>query len=109
MVKARRYVMAAVIVVLAATLAACAGGPAKRSTGEYVDDKTITAKVKSALLADPDVSGLQVNVETYNSVVQLSGFVDNPDQIPKATEVAQGVEGVKAVRNDLVVRPPRSQ
>jgi hyperosmotically inducible periplasmic protein len=107
--KAHRHVTAVVAAVLIATLAACAGGPAKRSTGEYIDDKTINTKVKAALLNDARVSGIQVNVETYDGVVQLSGFVDDPEQIPRATEVAQGVEGVRAVRNDLIVRPPREE
>jgi hyperosmotically inducible periplasmic protein len=107
--KVHRHVTAVIAAVLIATLAACAGGPAKRSTGEYIDDKTINTKVKAALLNDAAVSGIQVNVETYNGVVQLSGFVDDPDQIPRATEVAQGVEGVRAVRNDMIVRPPRER
>jgi hyperosmotically inducible periplasmic protein len=107
--KAHRHVTAAVAAVLIATLVACAGGPTKRTTGEYIDDKTINAKVKAALLNDARVSGIQVNVETYDGVVQLSGFVDDPEQIPRATEVAQGVEGVRAVRNDLIVRPPREE
>ena len=99
-----RFATAVVAVVLLAAYAAYAGDPAKRSTGEYVDDKVITAKVKAALLKDPEVKVLQVNVETYNGVVQLSGFVDMPEQIPRATEVAKGVEGVTSVKNDLVVR-----
>jgi osmotically-inducible protein OsmY len=100
-----RIAAAAVIVLFLTTLAAHADDPAKRSTGVYVDDQTITAKVKSALLGDPEVKGLQVKVETYNGVVQLSGFVDSPAQIPRAVELAKGVEGVKSVKNDLNLRP----
>jgi osmotically-inducible protein OsmY len=76
----------------------------KRSTGEYIDDKAVTAKVKAALLKDPEIKALQVKVETYNGVVQLSGFVDKPEQISRAGEVAKGVEGVKSVKNDLNLR-----
>lgn len=89
---------------LAVLLAGCAGGPAKESTGEYIDDAAITAKVKTQLLRDPDVSGLQTQVETYKGQVQLSGFVDTPEQRAKAAEIARRVPGVKSVRNDLVVK-----
>ena len=102
--KTHRFAMAAVVVLLLAAFTAHAEDPAKRSTGEYLDDKIVTAEVKAALLKDPEVKGLQVNVETYDGVVQLSGFVDNPEQIPKAAEVAKSVKGVKSVKNDLHVR-----
>lgn len=102
--KTHRYTAVAVVVLLLAAFAAHAGGPTKRSAGEYIDDKAVSAKVKAALLKDPDVKGLQVKVETYNGVVQLSGFVDKPEQISRAAEVAKGVEGVKSVKNDLIVK-----
>jgi osmotically-inducible protein OsmY len=102
--KMHRYATAAVVIVLLAAFAAHADDPMKRSTGEYIDDKVVTAKVKAALLNDPEVKVLQVNVETYNGVVQLSGFVDKPEHIARAAEVAKGVGGVKSVKNDLVVR-----
>jgi len=102
--KTHRYATFAVVIVLLTAFAAHAEDPTKRQTGEYLDDKVVTTKVKAALLKDPEVKGLQVNVETYNGVVQLSGFVDKAEQIPRATEVAKGVEGVKSVKNDLNLR-----
>jgi hyperosmotically inducible periplasmic protein len=102
--KTHRYTAVAVVVLLLAAIAAYAEDPTKRSTGEYVDDKVVSAKVKAALLKDPDVKGLQVNVETFNGVVQLSGFVDKPEQISRAVDVAKGVEGVKSVKNAMKVR-----
>jgi osmotically-inducible protein OsmY len=102
--KTHRYATLAVVIVLLTAFAAHAEDPVKRQTGEYIDDKLVTTKVKAALLNDPEVKGLQVNVETFNGVVQLSGFVDTPEQIPRATEVAKGVEGVKSVKNDLNLR-----
>ncbi|MBW6504049.1 BON domain-containing protein [bacterium] len=102
--KTHRYTAVAVVVLLLAAFAAYAEGPAKRSAGEYVDDKAVSAKVKAALLKDPDVKGLQVKVETYNGVVQLSGFVDKPEQASRAVEVAKGIEGVKSVKNDMKVK-----
>ena len=102
--KTHRYATFAFVIVLLTAFAAHAEDPTKRQTGVYIDDKVVTAKVKTALLNDPEVKGLQVNVETYNGVVQLSGFVDKAEQIPRATEVAKGVEGVKSVKNDLNLR-----
>lgn len=107
--RAHRYAVAVVVVALLAALAAYAEEPVKRSPGQYVDDKVITAKVKAALVEDPGVKALQIKVETYEGVVQLSGFVDNPDQITRAADIAKGVEGVKSVKNDLIVRPQKSQ
>ena len=74
------------------------------STGQYVDDATITAKVKTAVLGDPVLHELQITVETYKDVVQLSGFVDTIRAKERATAVAAKVEGVRSVHNDLVVK-----
>ena len=82
----------------------CAGDRYKRSTGTYIDDKSIEAKVKSELLADPDVKGLAVNVDVNNGRVQLSGFVNSLTQKNRAGELARNVQGVQYVKNDLVVK-----
>lgn len=82
----------------------CAGDRYTRSTGTYVDDKTIEAKVKSDLLGDPDVKGLAVNVEVNNGRVQLSGFVDTIAQKNRAGQLARNVANVQYVKNDLVVK-----
>ncbi len=82
----------------------CAGDRTSRSTGVVIDDAAITTKVKAELLADADVKGLAVNVETYNGRVQLSGFVDTIAQKNKAAQVARQVSGVQWVKNDLVVK-----
>jgi hyperosmotically inducible protein len=83
-------------------------GPAEatgREVGEALDDATITAKVKTALLQAPDVKGLDVKVETDKAVVQLSGFVASQAQIDRAVEVAKGVRGVREVQNKMSVKP----
>ena len=67
------------------------------TVGEKIDDGVITTKVKAALLADSGVKSSDISVVTRDGVVQLSGFVDNQTQIDRATEVAQGVEGVKVL------------
>ncbi|HEV7929843.1 MAG TPA: BON domain-containing protein [Nitrosospira sp.] len=85
--------------------APAAGAPeAKTTVGTTIDDSAITAKVKSALLADPDVKGLDIKVETNKGEVQLSGFVDNQAQIDRAVSIARGVEGVKNVQNKITLK-----
>jgi hyperosmotically inducible periplasmic protein len=99
---------AIVAAALAATtlvvLPACSSNQSHRSTSEYVDDATLTARVKTALIKDPDVKAYQINVETYNGVVSLSGFVDSEATAQKAVNAAQGVNGVRSVKNDLHVK-----
>jgi len=69
-----------------------------------IDDSIITTKVKSALLADPDIKGTDIVVETKKGDVLLSGFVKNQVQIDKAVKVAGTVEGVKKIDNKMVVK-----
>ncbi len=89
---------------LALALAACGGTPTKSSTGEYFDDTVITSKVKTKLLADPDVKGTAVDVEVFRGTVQLSGFVRSEQEREKAEALARQVAGVQEVRNDLRLR-----
>jgi hyperosmotically inducible protein len=74
------------------------------SVGEVVDDSVITGKVKIALAADPIAKAYQINVETKDGVVLLSGFVDSRDEKTQATTVAEGVNGVKKVDNKIDVK-----
>ena len=97
----------AVALVTCLMAAGCAPTPTRQGTGEYIDDTAITAKVKTALLADPEVKGTAVNVETYRGVVQLSGFVDSDDEAARAVRKAYEVKGVNSVQNDLRVKPAR--
>ncbi len=87
-----------------AVLAGCAATRTQESTGEYVDDSTITAKVKAAILGDPALKVFQINVETFKGVVQLSGFVNSPEVVSRAAVVASRVSGVKFVKNSLLVK-----
>jgi hyperosmotically inducible protein len=92
--------------VLVACMAVATAGCGHNTTvGQKVDDTMITSKVKTALLADPDVKGLQVNVETVGGDVQLSGFVDSADQARRAVDIAKRVDGVDEVINKMTVRP----
>ena len=76
----------------------------RETTGQYVDDTTITTKVKSQIFDDPALKVLQVNVETMKGVVQLSGFVDSKQSGAKAVSIARQVKGVVSVKDDLVVK-----
>ncbi|MFA6053108.1 MAG: BON domain-containing protein [Methylobacter sp.] len=89
---------------LAASLTGCAGGTKHESTGEYLDDSILTTKVKTSVLGDSKLKLLQINVETYKGVVQLSGFVDSKNAAERAVELARTVSGVKSVNNSLIVK-----
>jgi osmotically-inducible protein OsmY len=78
--------------------------PATTSVGTTIDDSVITAKVKAALLADPDIKSFDIAVETHKGEVQLSGFVDNQKQIDQAIEIAKNVDGVTNVGNAMSIK-----
>lgn len=82
----------------------CASTSTQESTGQYMDDTVITTRVKTAILNEPSLKVLQINVETYQNVVQLSGFVSSRADMEKAVEVARSVKGVRSVKNDMLLR-----
>lgn len=89
-------------------LAGCASEPQSRSTGQVIDDSGITARVKTALARDAGITdAMNVNVNTYRGVVQLSGFVDSEQLVSRAGEIARKVEGVRSVQNDLRLSPQK--
>ena len=100
------------IAMMGAAAAACStngekGGPAESTAanaGRVIDDSVITGEVKAALIADPTTKAHQISVETFKGVVQLSGFVDTAEARSRATQVAQQVDGVKSVKNELALR-----
>lgn len=86
---------------LAGLLAACGASPSKESTGEYIDDTAITARVKAAFVKDSEVKATNIKVDTFKGTVQLSGFADSRAEIDRAVRTASQVPGVKAVTNDI--------
>lgn len=84
--------------------AGCAGTETSRSTRTYIDDKTISTKLEAQLAQDSITQAIQVEVETYKGVVQLSGFVDSAQKKDKVEQIARGVTGVKDVENNLKLR-----
>lgn len=83
----------------------CASSQTDQSTGQFVDDSAITAKVKAKLFEDPATSGFQINVTTFKRVVQLSGFVNDDASKARAGELAQSVPDVRDVENNVTVKP----
>ncbi len=82
----------------------CAPKPGPETTGNYIDDSAITAKVKSALASDDIVKSTDIHVNTTQGIVQLSGMVDTSDQKSAAARDAGSVAGVKSVTNDLTTK-----
>ena len=75
-----------------------------RTVGAKVDDGIVTAKVKSALLADPSVKALDIIVATNKGKVQLSGYVDSKSQMDQAVLLARGVVGVTGVESKMSLK-----
>jgi hyperosmotically inducible periplasmic protein len=104
MKKRNKMISCFAILLMIAGIAACAPQEQRRATGEYLDDASITTRVKSAFAADDLVSTFDISVETFRGTVQLSGFVDSENVIRRAGDIARDVQGVQAVQNNLMVR-----
>jgi len=89
---------------LVTAVAACSVTSGRETSGQYVDDTTITTKVKDHIFENPNLKVMQIHVETFQGVVQLSGFVDSDTAKYTADDIAHHVSGVKSVTNDIVVR-----
>lgn len=96
--------LVAVLTLSIPLLQACAPTATRESTGEYLDDSAITAKIKTKLLGDPMISGFAVSVETFRGKVVLSGFVNSQAQIDRAVALAREVSGVREVQSALVLK-----
>ena len=92
------------LALLLVSVLGCAGSPTKESAGEYVDDTVITTKVKAALVDDSTTKATEINVETFKGIVQLSGFVESKDAMNQAVTLAENVDGVTSVKNDMRVK-----
>jgi osmotically-inducible protein OsmY len=96
----------AFIVLLASLVTGCAWIEGRETGGQYVDDASISTRLRGSIIADPLTKLSQIDVETMQGTVQLSGFVDNAQARSRAEELARNQSGVKAVRNNLAVRSP---
>ena len=82
----------------------CAATATQQSTGEYLDDSSITLRVKAAFVKDPLVKAIDVKVETLSGVVQLGGAVNTTEEKAQAGRVAATVKGVTEVKNNITVK-----
>jgi osmotically-inducible protein OsmY len=103
--KTRLVLIAAMTAATALTTVGCAVTDKQETVGQYVDDTVLTTRVKSKFAADPQVSAMGINVETLKGEVQLSGFAKSAEEKAMAERLARDTSGVRAVRNDIVVRP----
>ncbi len=78
--------------------------PATTTVGTQIDDTVVTASVKSALLADPEIKSFDFKVETRKGEVMLSGFVDNQAQLDRANALARAVPGVTSIQNKVTLK-----
>jgi hyperosmotically inducible periplasmic protein len=100
--KSNRAIILALAFMVTLSMFAAACG---KSVGETVDDAGITAQVKTALLNDPDVGGLRIDVDTAKGLVTLSGIVKSKAEADKAVAIARKVDGVRDVKSTLQVNP----
>ena len=103
--KQTRAIALAILTGLTLVTSGCAVMRGQESVGAYVDDKTITPAVKAKLIEDKTTGGLSINVDTLNGEVALSGFAKSQAEKDQAGRIAAATKGVRAVRNNLVVRP----
>lgn len=94
------YGASVLALVLAIGVSACG-----RTVGETIDDTTITTRVKTAMLNDPAVGGLRIDVDTFKGVVTLSGRVKTPGERDQALALARQIDGVVEVKDALQVIP----
>jgi hyperosmotically inducible periplasmic protein len=83
----------------------CAVARDQQSVGSYIDDATLTTRVKGKFAEDSTVSASAISVETLKGQVQLSGFAKSAAEKSRAEQLARNTSGVQSVKNDVVVRP----
>lgn len=104
MLKAIGLAMSMSTAVMVCGVTGCAGNRYEQSTGEHIDDRATTVRVKHALGEDPLYKYAMVEVKTFKGVTQLSGFVDTREQKKRAEEIAKRAEGVREVQNNISVK-----
>ena len=97
--------IAAAIALTLVTVTGCAVTHGQQTAGAYIDDTAITASVKTLMLEDERVAGTSITVEALNGTVMLSGFAKSQAEKAAAESIAREVDGVRAVKNEITVRP----
>lgn len=86
------------------TLPGCAVTRGQSTVGSYIDDSTITTQIKARMVENKQVDAASISVETLNGTVLLSGFAKSSEERAMAQKIANGVNGVKSIRNEIAVR-----
>lgn len=101
---ARVFLATAIAATSALALPGCSVFRDQQTAGSYIDDATLTTRVKAKFAEDKAVSAMSISVETMKGVVQLSGFAKSADEKMMAERLARNTSGVRDVRNDIIVR-----
>lgn len=101
----RTSLASAIAAVVLFTASGCAVTRGQQTAGAYVDDSAITTTVKARMVDNTNVDAAAISVETLNGTVMLSGFAKNATERTTAGTIASGVSGVKAVKNEIALRP----
>ena len=101
----RTSLASAIAVIALVTASGCAVTRGQETVGAYVDDASITTSVKARFVDNKEVDAASIKVETLNGNVMLSGFAKNSTERSTAEQIAMKVNGVKSVKNAIVVRP----
>ena len=101
----RHLAATAILLGMFLTLPGCAVSRGQETVGAYIDDAAVTTSVKARFFEDKNVAGSSISVETLNGTVMLSGFAKSASERESAESIARAVKGVKAVKNEIAVRP----
>lgn len=101
-----RHALAATMAAIALiSTAGCAVTRGQETVGAYIDDAAITTAVKARFVENKEVDATSIRVETLKGTVMLSGFAKNSTERTSAETLTWKVEGVKAVKNEIAIRP----
>jgi osmotically-inducible protein OsmY len=102
--KNKNFLNALICLGAAVAMVGCSATRYNRSTGQYIDDKATSARVKAALAKDSLVKASDVHVESFRGNVHLTGFVDHPVQKERASQITRNVRGVEWFKNDIATK-----
>jgi len=102
--KIAHIVLAAATAFTVVQVTGCAVARDQQTVGSFIDDATVTTRVKARFAEDPAVSALAIKVETLNGTVQLSGFAKTGVERSHAETLARATPGVQSVRNDIIIQ-----
>ena len=102
----KNLLIASLVALGALATTGCAVTSGQSTVGQYVDDATISTRVKARFAEDTSVSAMAIQVETLKGLVQLAGFATSQAEKDRAAQIARAVPDVKEVRNNIIVRTP---